>query len=83
MKLLYSKDSLPKPATLEELVSDVEDVHKIGLLLVYHLDIRRCDIYEAEDIEFIEPWVLGLNVKSYEVYKIPRTRNKVQLRVRV
>lgn len=83
MKLLCSKDNLSKPTTLEELVSDVSDVHKIGCLFVNHLDVRRVDIYEMDDIDFIEPENLGLIVKSYEVYKIPRTRNKVQLRVRV
>ena len=83
MDLLFAKSEFEKPTTLEEVLSDVEDIHTVVSLFVNHLDARRVDIYDKDDVELVDVDDLSLVVKSFEVYKIPRKRNKVQLRVRV
>jgi hypothetical protein len=49
--------------TIEELISDHEEVEDLDVVLI--TKNRVCEIYEGEDINFIDEDTLGLEVKKY------------------
>lgn len=61
---------MPTPkrkCTLEDLLDDIEAGNDIAGLIIEHDGIN--DIYDSEDIEFIDPELFERLVKSYEIAK--------------
>ena len=55
-----------RPINLGDLLSDIEDSGKsIGSLIVDHDGIN--DLYDKEDIEFVDPELYERSVKLYEI----------------
>ena len=54
-----------RQCTLEDLLDDIEAGNDIAGLIIEHDGIN--DIYDSEDIEFIDPALFERFVKSYEI----------------
>lgn len=65
---MYTK----RPCTLVDLLDDIEARHRIAGLVIEHDGIN--EIYDSEDIEFIDPNLFERFVESYEITDAKRRR---------
>lgn len=66
-----------RTVTLEDLLDDIEAIHNLSGMTITH--DGTCDIYDSDDIEFVDPELFERVVMEYEIVQYGKGRVGVRI----